>query len=165
MEVFEAPRDNGARDSAVVTEKRKRDEADLDYVIDDDILAWLSGDDESNATVSDQLMELLDATAAEEDSSPSGAAKVRFIENPYMSQLIFQTTPSSYVTINGNEESCGSSFSDWDSSVMASVDITGAVASMAPQMMGPGGFEEVELDLESSMNRWRRGPRCSGEGQ
>ncbi|XP_062091029.1 uncharacterized protein LOC133797213 [Humulus lupulus] len=155
MEVFEAPRNHGARASAVATEKRKRDEADLDYVIDDDILAWLSGEDESSSRVSDQLMELLDATAAEEESSPSGAAKVRFIENPYMSQLIFQTTPSSYVTINGNEESCGSSFSDWDSSVMASVDTTGVVGTMTSQMMGPAGsFEEVELDLDSSLNRW-----------
>ncbi|KAM6583428.1 hypothetical protein CsatB_010430 [Cannabis sativa] len=148
MEVIEVS--DGAQDSAVVTEKRKRVEADMDYVIDDDILAWLSGEDDySSETMSDQLMELLDATVTEE-SSPS---KVRFIENPYKPPGTFQTTPSSYVTINGNEESCGSSFSDRDSSVMVSVYTSGGF--IGSQMTGFGSLEEVVgLDLESSMKRW-----------
>ncbi|PIN17267.1 hypothetical protein CDL12_10069 [Handroanthus impetiginosus] len=54
--------------------------------------------------------------------------KVRFIKDPYSSPVIFQSS-SAYVTINGNEESCGSSFSDSDSSVMASIDLGGAGSS------------------------------------
>ncbi|XP_061361680.1 uncharacterized protein LOC133305468 [Gastrolobium bilobum] len=49
---------------------------------------------------------------------------VTFIDNPYSSLLVFQSS-SSYITINGNEESCGSSFSDSGTSVMASVDMSG----------------------------------------
>ncbi|CAK8564049.1 unnamed protein product [Lathyrus sativus] len=47
---------------------------------------------------------------------------VTFINDPYSTLLVFQSS-SSYVTINGNEESCGSSFSDFGTSLMASVDI------------------------------------------
>ncbi|KAJ1400669.1 hypothetical protein SESBI_29360 [Sesbania bispinosa] len=54
---------------------------------------------------------------------PSEAA-VRFIDDPYSSLLVFQSS-SSYITINGNEETCGSSFSDSGTSLMASVDISG----------------------------------------
>lgn len=79
----------------------------------DDILAWLSAEDD-NDTVS-QLMELLDG---EDDEDAAEKSSVRFVEDPYASPLVFQ---SSYVTINGNEESCGSSFSDSDSSVMVGI--------------------------------------------
>lgn len=139
--------------------KRRREEAD----VDDDILAWLSIDDETSTTSTSntdpQLMELLAAAAEKEegDSCPSGAAaaaKVRFMENPYASAFIFQTTPSSYVTINGNEESCGSSFSDWSSSVMASVDTGGAVFGFGfgSQTKAAGiGFEEVEQWLDGGV--------------
>lgn len=48
---------------------------------------------------------------------------VKFINDPYSSLLIFQSS-SSYVTINGNEESCGSSFSDFGTSLMASIDVS-----------------------------------------
>jgi hypothetical protein len=48
---------------------------------------------------------------------------VKFINDPYSSLLVFQSS-SSYVTINGNEESCGSSFSDFGTSLMASIDVS-----------------------------------------
>lgn len=52
------------------------------------------------------------------------AAAVTFTDDPYSSLLVFQSS-TSYVTINGNEESCGSSFSDFGTSLMASVHISG----------------------------------------
>lgn len=83
----------------------------------EDILPWLSVDVDTLS----QLMELLDdADDALKGSVNTPTKKVRFIDDPYSSPSIFQSS-SSYVTINGNEESCGSSFSDSDSSVMASV--------------------------------------------
>ncbi|XP_043705216.1 uncharacterized protein LOC122655030 [Telopea speciosissima] len=54
---------------------------------------------------------------------------------------------SSFVTINGNEESCGPSFSDSSSTVMASFDISGINISY---FMGPGKgfpFSKGTLDL------------------
>ncbi|KDP33834.1 hypothetical protein JCGZ_07405 [Jatropha curcas] len=84
----------------------------------DDIVAWLSMDDD---TVN-ELMKFLD-TDPDGVTTSCTNTKVKFIESPYSSPLIFQS--SSYITINGNEESCGSSFSDWESSVMASVDMGG----------------------------------------
>ncbi|XAR67164.1 hypothetical protein NMG60_11013624 [Bertholletia excelsa] len=80
---------------------------------EEDVETWLCIDDEEAAS---ELAKLLEAEA----ESPA-AAKVRFIDDPYSSPVIVQS--SSYVTINGNEESCGPSFSDWECSVMASVDI------------------------------------------
>ncbi|KAJ9167954.1 hypothetical protein P3X46_019541 [Hevea brasiliensis] len=90
----------------------------------EEIAAWLSMDDD---TV-DELMKFLDTDpeGASTTCISANTTKVKFIENPYSSPLIFQSS-SSYITINGNEESCGSSFSDWESSVMASVDIGGIV--------------------------------------
>ena len=79
---------------------------------DDDIMAWLSIDEDSAG----ELMELL------EPETTSPMIKMKFIDNPYVSTLIFQSS-ASYVTINGNEESCGSSFSDSDASIMASIDM------------------------------------------
>uniref|UniRef100_A0A803MDG7 Uncharacterized protein n=1 Tax=Chenopodium quinoa TaxID=63459 RepID=A0A803MDG7_CHEQI len=53
--------------------------------------------------------------------------KVRFVSYPYLPLSPFESS-SSYITINGNEETCGSSFSDADSSLMASVDTCGRVS-------------------------------------
>ncbi|KAJ9183819.1 hypothetical protein P3X46_007626 [Hevea brasiliensis] len=86
----------------------------------EDILAWLSMDDETI----DELMKFLDTHPEGASATCTSTTRVKFIENPYSSPLIFQSS-SSYITINGNEESCGSSFSDWESSVMASVDMGG----------------------------------------
>ncbi|KAG2718148.1 hypothetical protein I3760_03G207400 [Carya illinoinensis] len=97
--------------------------------VSDDLLAWLYVDEDAVL----QLMELLEDDAEKGSVSSATtagsmkAAKVRFIEYPYSLPLIFQPS-TSYVTINGNEESCGSSFSESDSSVMASVDMRGMLS-------------------------------------
>ncbi|KAE9464494.1 hypothetical protein C3L33_03563, partial [Rhododendron williamsianum] len=110
----------GENDEEAVNVKRARapatlDETDRNSDADyEDITAMLSIDEEAAAS---ELAKLLETTA----SYP----KVRFVDNPhYAFPLIFQSS-SSYVTINGNEESCGSSFSEMESSVMAGVDIDG----------------------------------------
>ncbi|KAL6984659.1 hypothetical protein U1Q18_018038, partial [Sarracenia purpurea var. burkii] len=86
---------------------------------DENMTAWLlsivGGGDEAAAS---ELANLLETT---EVTSP---AKVRFADFPFSLPLLFQSS-SSFVTINGNEESCGSSFSDWESSMMASIDMRG----------------------------------------
>ncbi|XP_038890889.1 uncharacterized protein LOC120080324 [Benincasa hispida] len=99
------------------TEKRPRVAVKEAEDVDDDILAWISVEEETVG----ELMMLLDDV---EKSRPM-EEKVKFIDDPYSSAVIFQSS-SSYVTINGNEESCGSSFSESDSSMMASVDMNGA---------------------------------------
>ncbi|XVE54090.1 hypothetical protein DITRI_Ditri03aG0053700 [Diplodiscus trichospermus] len=109
--------------------KQKREmEADE---LNDDFMAWLSmeGEEGSEADSMSELLKLLEDSA---DASTSGSSstssptsfgtRVRFSDNPYLSALVFQSS-SSYITINGNEESCGSSFSDSECSVMASVDM------------------------------------------
>ncbi|XP_057500290.1 uncharacterized protein LOC130784433 [Actinidia eriantha] len=74
------------------------------------------------------------------ESEVESPVKVRFIEYPYSSPLIFQSSPSSsYVTINGNEESCGSSFSDGESSVMASID-TGGIDVAGRDWLFPASY-------------------------
>ena len=102
--------DTAPEDTSDVKRTRHEDEEE-----EEDILAWLSEDED---TVS-QLMELLDNAEKKSDNNNT-MAKVRFIDDMY-------SAPFSYVTINGNEETCGSSFSDLDSSVMASVDTRGLV--------------------------------------
>ncbi|KAE8687551.1 Polyamine oxidase 5 [Hibiscus syriacus] len=108
--------------------KRRREAKTVE--LDNGVSAWLSIDEEGCKTdAMSELLKLVDDSAERTSSSCSTASygvKVRFSENPYSSALIFQSS-SSYVTINGNEESCGSSFSDSESSVMASVDMRGIV--------------------------------------
>ncbi|XP_062020667.1 uncharacterized protein LOC133737050 [Rosa rugosa] len=78
-------------------------------------------------------------------------ARLTFSEHPSRSPKLFQTMSTSYITINGNEESCGSSFSDAESSVMASVDRTGR------------DVEQVRLDYEwYAAERWAEGHGESG---
>lgn len=112
-----------------VTLKTATLDVDLDMDgsgIGEDILAWLSeetlSDDEVMTKLLDDVDDSLNANGNLMDPN-SNFFKTRFVDDPYSSSTVFQTTPSSYVTINGNEESCGSSFSDWESSVMASVDV------------------------------------------
>ncbi|KAL2251097.1 uncharacterized protein LOC105173620 [Sesamum indicum] len=87
--------------------------------------SWLIVDDDTAS----ELSKLLDLFG-----TPPPPIKVRFIDDPYSTSLIFQSS-SAYVTINGNEESCGSSFSDSDSSVMASIDIGGARRCRGPWVL------------------------------
>ncbi|KAJ8750847.1 hypothetical protein K2173_016028 [Erythroxylum novogranatense] len=96
--------------------KSPRTKDDIDEV-GEDTVAWLSVDDHTVA----ELMKFLGASSSEMAST----TRVKFIDNPYSYlSLTFQSS-SSCITINGNEESCGSSFSGSDSSVMASVDMVG----------------------------------------
>ncbi|KAL0374490.1 UNVERIFIED_CONTAM: hypothetical protein Sradi_3364700 [Sesamum radiatum] len=94
--------------------------------------SWLIVDEETAA----ELSKLLDLFG-----TPPPPIKVRFIDDPYSTSLIFQSS-SAYVTINGNEESCGSSFSDSDSSVMASIDIGGARRGRGPWVLDCGEARE-----------------------
>ncbi|XP_030541711.1 uncharacterized protein LOC115749146 [Rhodamnia argentea] len=105
------------------------DSADDDDDDDDCISAWLTLDDDAVS----ELLDLLEPAGSSPSSSSSSAAaaggaafnfKVKFIDDPYASQLVFQAS-SSFVTINGNEESCGSSFSESETTVMASIDTRG----------------------------------------
>ncbi|KAL5771025.1 hypothetical protein ACOSP7_015179 [Xanthoceras sorbifolium] len=109
----------------------------------EDVMAWLSMDEDA---VGDELMKLLDSTEA---NTVGELTRVKFIDNPYSSTFTFQSS-SSYITINGNEESCGSSFSDKESSVMASVDRGGIVNDAL------AGVEEWLKELEG-------GACCSNE--
>lgn len=87
-----------------------------DCGLNDSVMAsWFVVDD----VTASELSSLLDLFEAPPPPT------VMFIDNPYSASVVFQSS-SAYVTINGNEESCGSSFSDSDSSVMASVDLGGA---------------------------------------
>nr|GMD55792.1 Protein SON like [Ipomoea batatas] len=86
--------------------KRAKSMAGFDVVGEGDMIAWLNLDD-------DTMTEL--------------SKLVKFIHDPYSPTVIFKS--SAYVTINGNEESCGSSFSDQESSVMASIDMGGVTGA------------------------------------
>lgn len=68
------------------------------------------------------LMEECWSEAEGEGGMLEGCA-VRFIQDPYSSLLVVQSS-SSYITINGNEETCGSSFSDCGTSLMATLHST-----------------------------------------
>lgn len=117
---------------------------------DDGVVAsWLIVDEETALELS-KLLDLFEA--------PPPPIKVRFIDNPYSSPVIFQSS-SAYVTINGNEESCGSSFSDSDSSVMASIDVGGSgrrpgdawqfdSAEAREWWMEGGSVGEADVDVE-----------------
>ncbi|EEF48066.1 uncharacterized protein LOC8272549 [Ricinus communis] len=93
--------------------------SDNNMCSEEDIImgSWLSVDQQDDYSTVDELLKFL-------DDNITTNTTVKFIENPYSSPLVFQSC-SSYITINGNEETCGSSFSDWESSVMASVDMCG----------------------------------------
>lgn len=92
------------------------------------VAAWLVVDEKTAS----ELSELLDLFEV-----PPSPFRVKFIENPYSSPVVVQSS-SAYVTIDGNEESCGSSFSFSDSSVMVSVDVGGArTASGGAWLFGP----------------------------
>lgn len=121
---------------------------------EDDIVAWLLMDDDDGTVGVSELMEFLDteAEATSSTTTAAGTSRVKFIENPYSSPLIFQSS-SSYITINGNEESCGSSFSDCDSSVMASVDRGGITNNVVGKLGCIEGSAEW-LHGESGGGAW-----------
>ncbi|KAI3714568.1 hypothetical protein L6452_21524 [Arctium lappa] len=107
----------------------------------ENIATWLfamdnDDDDDDDAT---ELSKVLEAMA--EKTFPM---KVKIIDNPpCWHPLIFQTA-ASYVTINGNEESCGSSFSDSDTSYMAG--ISGGGPGGGGLVVGDGGAWECVVE-------------------
>ncbi|XWS17405.1 hypothetical protein CRYUN_Cryun33cG0064500 [Craigia yunnanensis] len=120
--------------------------------LNDEFMAWLSMEGSETDSMS-ELLKLLDdsaettTSASSSTSSPTSyGTRVRFSDNPYSSALVFQSS-SSYITINGNEESCGSSFSDSESSVMASVDMGGILSTnvkVGSGLEGIRGWLEAE---------------------
>ncbi|KAI3443637.1 hypothetical protein Pfo_000302 [Paulownia fortunei] len=125
--------------AAVVSEATQED--------DSEVASWLIVDDETALELS-KLLDLFE--------TPPPPMKVRFIDDPYSSPVIFQSS-SAYVTINGNEESCGSSFSDSDSSVMASIDVGGSrrcggawrfECAEARELWTEGSVGEADVDVE-----------------
>ncbi|KAK6139618.1 hypothetical protein DH2020_026642 [Rehmannia glutinosa] len=111
------------------------------------VASWFVVDEETAMELS-KLLDLFE--------TPPPPMKVRFIDDPYSSPVIFQSS-SAFVTINGNEESCGSSFSDSDSSVMASIDVGGARrcggalrfdSAEAREWLTEGSVGEADVDVE-----------------
>ncbi|KAF5726061.1 hypothetical protein HS088_TW23G00801 [Tripterygium wilfordii] len=136
--------DSSPRKCRSVSPLKKESEGDGE--VGEDIMAWLPIDDETAS----ELLKLLDA-----DSETCGAAattRVRFIDNPYSRPLIFQYS-TSYVTINGNEESCGSSFSYSESSMMASVDARGINISRH-LLSGEGKAVGLGSGVEDNGSAW-----------
>ncbi|XP_047312712.1 uncharacterized protein LOC124916019 [Impatiens glandulifera] len=89
-----------------------------------DPIAAMEVDDDGEAEAAEEADNELSRLLETYAGSEMNMTKVRFIEYPYSWPLIFRSSmTSSYITINGNEESCGSSFSDLDSSAMASIDV------------------------------------------
>ncbi|OMO91655.1 hypothetical protein COLO4_18199 [Corchorus olitorius] len=124
---------------------RRKKETGTTAEFEDELTAWLSMEESETESVS-ELLKLLDDDSTE-------AAKVRFSDNPYSSALVFQSS-SSYITINGNEESCGSSFSDSESSVMASVDMGGMLSRNVKVENGLEGIREwLEAEEGSAWGR------------
>lgn len=118
-----------AGDSDAVKRAKKAAVCDVGEAGDgEDMMAWLTLDDEAMTEIS----KLLDSETPQQQGF-----RVRFIEDPYSPPVIFQS--SAYITINGNEESCGSSFSDLDSSMMASIDMGGVTGVF-------GGWSKKEKD-------------------
>ncbi|XVF35020.1 hypothetical protein REPUB_Repub18cG0109100 [Reevesia pubescens] len=140
----------GADESPALKRKREAGQEELN----DDVMGWLSMEGTSETDSMSELLKLLEdsadaptsASSSTTSSSPkSYGMRVRFSDNPYSSALIFQSS-SSYITINGNEESCGSSFSESESSVMASVDMGGILST---NVKGWSGLEGIREWLEA----------------
>ncbi|KAG6431698.1 hypothetical protein SASPL_109780 [Salvia splendens] len=98
--------------------------------------SWLVVDEETASELS-ELLDMLEAPPP-----------VRFIDDPYSSPVVVQSS-SAYVTINCNEESCGSSFSFSDSSVMASVDVGRAATAASAWTLADAEEREIgECDVD-----------------
>ncbi|XP_022880463.1 uncharacterized protein LOC111397697 [Olea europaea var. sylvestris] len=161
---------NGFEPTGDVIGKRLRTTEDPDGSVgiqeedDREMTSWLMLDEDSAM----ELSKLLDSWDA-----PPPPVKVRFIENPYSSTVIFQSS-SAYVTINGNEETCGSSFSDSDSSVMASIDLGGIRRVVLGEMKEESGGAwptntcengmdaDRDLEMEGFLVKEISGCDCSG---
>ncbi|XP_010051608.2 uncharacterized protein LOC104440374 [Eucalyptus grandis] len=163
--------DDGGEEGGSAAKKLKPDEASAEPQDDDWISAWLALDDDAVSELLD-LLDPAESPPSPSSSSPAAAGgdgfkfKVRFIDDPYASPLVFQSS-SSFVTINGNEESCGSSFSESESTVMASIDTRGIGALRAAggevgrARLGPPA--EAEAEEEGEGGAWAT--KGSGEAR
>lgn len=116
---------------SVSAKKQKHAGVDHAEYVGEDILAWLTDLDADSIA---ELMSLLDPSTAT-------AVKVRFADNPYSSPLIYHS--SSFITINGNEETSGSSFSAAET-LMASFDTRGISAwGILPECARGGDSESA----------------------
>ncbi|KAI3711560.1 hypothetical protein L1987_70099 [Smallanthus sonchifolius] len=116
--------DNNGEEQSTVTVTGEKVESKLSWLfsMDDDAI---------------ELSEFLEAS--EMKTYPM---KVKIIDDPCWHPLIFQTA-ASYITINGNEELCGSSFSDSDTSYMAGIGGGGGL------VVGDGGaWDEARWWME-----------------
>ncbi|KAJ0491271.1 hypothetical protein HanPI659440_Chr12g0444451 [Helianthus annuus] len=105
------------------------------------MLTWVFSTDNDDVV---ELSNFLEASS--ENTCPM---KVKIIDDPTWHPLTFQTA-ASYITINGNEELCGSSFSDSDTSYMAGIGIAtgcglgGAWSAVAEEARW---WTEMEVDV------------------
>nr|GEY86152.1 hypothetical protein [Tanacetum cinerariifolium] len=83
-------------------------------VVTDEMLTW-----QKNKEDEEELAKVLEEASSEMMTCQERQVKI-INDYPYWLPLKFQTS-SAYVTINGNEELCGSSFSDSDTSYMAGI--------------------------------------------
>ncbi|GKC09040.1 hypothetical protein Tco_1000650 [Tanacetum coccineum] len=104
--------------------------------VTNEMLTWHNNEDE------EELSKFLE----EGEMMTCQKTRVKIINDyPYWLPLKFQTS-SAYVTINGNEELCGSSFSDSDTSYMAG--ISGAWSALADEARGEMEVEWGECEDE-----------------
>ncbi|GKA18090.1 hypothetical protein Tco_0697927, partial [Tanacetum coccineum] len=95
--------------------------------VTDEMLTWQKNEEDE----AEELSKFLEASG---EMMTCQKTKVKIVNDyPYWLPLKFQTS-SAYVTINGNEELCGSSFSDSDTSYMAG--ISGAWSALADEARG-----------------------------
>ncbi|KAF5788577.1 hypothetical protein HanXRQr2_Chr10g0465501 [Helianthus annuus] len=107
----------------------------------ENMLTWLFSNEEEEGAF--ELSKFLEASA--EMTCPT---KVKIIDDPSWHPLIFQTA-ASYITINGNEELCGSSFSDSDTSYMAGIGVGIGTGCGGGFVVGEGGAWDGVADEAS----------------
>ncbi|KAM7256431.1 hypothetical protein ACFE04_012172 [Oxalis oulophora] len=117
--------------------KEEDDDDDIDIVA-----AWLLEDDDDGVNELTKLLETADTTSNDDKRV------MRFIDDPYSFSMIFQSS-SGYVTINGNEESCGSSFSESYSSLMANLHMPNLVVM---SLFGAGAWDSLAHEEERNVN-------------
>ncbi|KAK1417401.1 hypothetical protein QVD17_26528 [Tagetes erecta] len=115
------------------------------------MLTWLfSTESDVEGDEAIELSRFLEASITK-----TSAMKVKIIDDPcYWHPLIFQTA-ASYITINGNEEVCGSSFSDSDTSYMAGIGmVNGGGLVVGDGGAWDGGVDEARgwMDIDEDWN-------------
>nr|GEX30913.1 hypothetical protein [Tanacetum cinerariifolium] len=110
-----------------------------EFNCEDEMLTWQKNEEDE-----EELAKVLEEASSEMMTCQKRQVKI-INDYPYWLPLKFQTS-SAYVTINGNEELCGSSFSDSDTSHMAG--ISGAWIGLADEARGEMEVEWGECEDE-----------------